>query len=287
MGGPLLGTFADIFMIKLERNVVIPRNPPLYRRYVDDSYNRRKKRIPDELLQALNSYHRNIRHTVEENPDKFLDTKISRENGETVTSVYEKPGKLPVFWSSKVPKRYKRNAITGELHRARKIASNFSAEIERIKNKYINVGFPSRFVDAVIRDFNTTPDADDEDIIPEWLFDEKRVLTVRLPFCPKNEEESKVFIRRLEKYTAQEFTFKIIWNTRNIRSLFPLKDKVTHRSCCIYEGTCSCGEQYIGETNRVSEIRWNEYFAPSTEGSDPPNTSTTTPITSLPGKSSH
>ena len=127
--------------------------------------------------------------------------------------------------------------ISGELHRARKIASNFSAEIGRIKQKYINVGFPSRYVDAVVRDFNRTPSADDENIIPEWLFDEKRVLTVRLPFCPKNEEDSKSFICNLEQYTAEKVTFKIIWNTRNIRSLFPLKDKVTHRSCCIYEGT--------------------------------------------------
>ena len=123
--------------------------------------------------------------------------------------------------------------------------------------------------------------------IPEWLFDDKRVLTVRLPFCPKNEEESKVFVRRLEQYTAQKFTFKIIWNTRNIRSLFPLKDKVTHRSCCIYEGTCSCGEQYIGETNRVTEIRWNEHSTPSTDGSDPSKHLHDHPITSSAGEFSH
>ena len=102
-----------------------------------------------------------------------------------------KPGKLPVFWSSKVPKRYKRNAINGELHRALRISSNFEEEKRRIKKKYLDVGFPSRFIDSVIRDFSSTPDPDADDIIPNWLFDDKQVLTVNLPFCPKNEEISK------------------------------------------------------------------------------------------------
>ena len=54
-----------------------------------------------------------------------------------------------------------------------------------------------------------------------------------------------------------------------IRSLFPLKDRVKHRSCLIYEGTCSCREKYTGETNRICEIRWNEHETPSEGGSDP------------------
>ena len=36
MGGPLSGRFADIFMNKLERDVVVPRNPVLYCRFVDE-----------------------------------------------------------------------------------------------------------------------------------------------------------------------------------------------------------------------------------------------------------
>ena len=92
---------------------------------------------------------------------------------------------------------------------------------------------------------------------------------VKLPFCPKNEEISKPFIRKLDEYTCGKFSFKIIWNTRNIRSLFPLKDRVEHRSCVIYEGTCSCGEAYIGQTDRISDIRWKEHSNPTLETSDP------------------
>ena len=109
----------------------------------------------------------------------------------------------------------------------------------------------------------------EENIIPEWLFNEKRLLTVNLPFCPKNEEMSKTFIHKLEGYTQGKFTFKIIWNTRKIGSLFPLKDRVEHKSCVIYEGTCSCGDKYVGETNRIAEICCKEHSTPSTDGSDP------------------
>ena len=259
------GDFADIFMNKLEREVVIPRNPTLYGRYVDDTYNRRKKGVPDELFEALNNYHPNIRYTIEENPKHFLDTNIKFENGEVFTSVHVKENNIPVFWSSKIPKRYKRNAINGDLHRASKIATNFDDEVKRIKEKYKNVGFPVKFIEAVVRDFQRVPEVNEEEesIVPEWLFDEKIDFYVRIPFCPKNEEISKTFLKKLNEYTGDKYNFKIIWNTRNIRSLFPLKDRVDHISCVVYEGTCSCGEVYIGETVRISDIRWKEHTCPA------------------------
>ena len=48
--------------------------------------------------------------------------------------------KLHEHWTLKIQKRYKRSAIIGELHRAKKITSNFDIEIKRIVNKYIAAG---------------------------------------------------------------------------------------------------------------------------------------------------
>ena len=42
--------------------------------------------------------------------------------------------------------------------------------------------------------------------------------------------------------------------------LFNNKDKVKHHSCLVYRGICSCGADYIGETIRNSEVRWNEHI---------------------------
>ena len=50
----------------------------------------------------------------------------------------------------------------------------------------------------------------------------------------------------------------VTWKTRNIRSLFPLKDKNDYKSCVTYKGDCSCGSCYIGETNRNVEVIWNK-----------------------------
>ena len=54
--------------------------------------------------------------------------------------------------------RYKRNAIIGELHRAKKTASNFDMETKRIDNKYTAAEFPSRFVHSIIDNFDSGKD---------------------------------------------------------------------------------------------------------------------------------
>ena len=110
MGGPLSLTFSNIYLTKLETDKVRPTKPLFYKRFVDNVINRRKKNTPDSLVTSLNCYHPNINFTVEVNPSTFLDSNVKFVNGKVVTSVYRKPNKMPVHWTSKVLKRYKRNA---------------------------------------------------------------------------------------------------------------------------------------------------------------------------------
>ena len=58
------------------KDIVKAANPIFYKRYIDDTYVRRKKHETDKLFIDLNSYHENIKLTLEINPDKFLDTEI-------------------------------------------------------------------------------------------------------------------------------------------------------------------------------------------------------------------
>ena len=67
------------------------------------------------------------------------------------------------------------------------------------------------------------------------------------------------FIRKLEGFKKEKYSFVIIWKTRNIRTLFNLKDKTSHISSVVCEGKCNCGENYIGETGRNVTIRWDEH----------------------------
>ena len=152
--------------------------------------------------------------------------------------------------------RYKRNAIIGELHRAKKIVSNFDIEIKRIVNKYTAAGFPSRFVLSIIDNFES---GKDNLIIPQWLLEERKAFTIHLPFSPSNESFVKRFISKLNYFTNENCKFNVAWNARKMQSLFLLKDKVDHYSCVIYRGDCSCDQNYIGETVRNAKIRWTEH----------------------------
>ena len=80
--------------------------------------------------------------------------------------------------SSDIPKRYKRNAISVELHRSKQILSNFDKEVQIIKSKFKPVGYPLSFTDNVIRTFqekniddqNNVVDNYHESLIPLYLF---------------------------------------------------------------------------------------------------------------------
>ena len=50
----------------------------------------------------------------------------------------------------------------------------------------------------------------------------------------------------------------MLWKTRNIKSLFNLKDKMSHVSSAVYERKCDCHKNYIGETRRNVTIRLDE-----------------------------
>ena len=179
-----------------------------------------------------------------------------RHNSAIITKVYTRSKKFPVHWSSKIPLRYKRNAITGEVHRANKITSNFSNKMKRIKIKHLQAGFPIHVINDVFHRFNQEKD---EVLIPQSLFDDRKECLIRLPFAPANEKFVKSFINKMDMFRNYRVKFNIVWNTRKIKSLFNNKNKVSHYSCVIYRGICSCRADYIGETVCNAQLRWNEH----------------------------
>ena len=104
---------------------------------------------------------------------------------------------------------------------------------------------------------------EDDMIIPKWIFDDRIFLPIKIPFCGKNEYYAKRFLERLNYFTNEAYKPLIIWQTRKIRSLFSVKDKIIPTSNVIYEGTCTCLKKYIGETDRNNSTRWNEHNDPN------------------------
>ena len=170
MGNPLSPVLANIFMAKLEADVVRPFNPPFYNRYVDDCFSKKKKSEPDALFERLNRYYPNIGFTVEENPDHFLDTAFSYTNKFNCS---EKPGKLPTHWKSEVPTKWKKNCITCALHSAKRISTDFEKDIKTLESSFIKAGYPKRFISHTINNFLIDP-SQDENIITDFLFEERK-----------------------------------------------------------------------------------------------------------------
>ena len=222
MGGAISVITSDINMNRLEKERVMPLKPKFYKRYVDGTITKIKKNTDiDKLIRSTNSHHPNIKLTVETNPTIFLDRVFSKNfDGSVTTNVFRKLGKLPTFWKSQMSKRYKRNNIQGDLHRAFKIASDFDAEVHTNTWKYLEVGHPISFTESVINDFKNSKE-EKRLIITEWLFDK----------C----WDVKRFIDKIERFTNGKSKFIVLWSTRNIKSLFPLKDRVKQLSCVIYE----------------------------------------------------
>ena len=154
MVGPLSVIFSDIYMTKTEEKVVKPTNQKFYKRFVDDIITKKKKDQPDLLFENLNKSHPNIKYTIETMPENFLDTKIIYEDNQIKTKIHRNERKLPAYWTSRIPKRYKQNAINADLNRAARIASTFTEEISAMKRKFLNADYSPRFVNSVIRKFN-------------------------------------------------------------------------------------------------------------------------------------
>ena len=147
-----------------------------------------------------------------------MDTELAREKGGITMQVFSKTTKLSVHWSSKIPVRYKCNAI-GELHRAKRIPSDFNKELKRTWQKYRNAGSPLKFINKTISIFER---GKEEMIIPEWLFDERKTFSVRFTYSPAN----KYFVRKVKNFTNDKVKAIIIWNAKKMQSLVNNKDKV-------------------------------------------------------------
>ena len=91
------------------------------------------------------------------------------------TEVNQKDRKLPVYWTSRNPKRYKRNSITSDMNRVLHIASYLNDEISKIRHKFLNKNYPLWFINSVMKQFHDNLsekfNAEDDYILPPDFFE--------------------------------------------------------------------------------------------------------------------
>ena len=117
------------------------------------------------------------------------------------TFIKKKNTKLPLPWTSKTTKRYKRNTVNGDLHFSKRISSNFDAENPLIKEKFVKADFPMCFINIVVNEFQKGKEYGDERfIISPNLFEiTKPFISVEIPYCELIEIKSKHFLKKFLK----------------------------------------------------------------------------------------
>ena len=130
MGSPLGPVLANIFMVKLERNIIstLSNDILLWKRYVDDTFCFIKLTSINKVLGTLNSYQTNIKFTIEietENKTSFLDVLLIRNNSLISTEVYRKNTNAEIYinWKSFASKNWKWGALKTLVTRAFDICS--------------------------------------------------------------------------------------------------------------------------------------------------------------------
>lgn len=103
MSGLLSVIFSDTYMTIIQQQGQTTVQPKFYKRFVDDLIKKRQKDQLDTLFERLNN-HIHISYTIEGNRKKSLDTTIINNNGIITTEANHKEIKLPVHWSSTIPK---------------------------------------------------------------------------------------------------------------------------------------------------------------------------------------
>ena len=126
-----------------------------------------KRNEPGELFYKMNSYHLNIKLTIEISPQKFLDTKIPGTSSQVQCFIYQKENKQRIHLNSGVPKGYKWNVIIGDADRVKRRSCDFDYEMSVIKSKYIKAGYPPRFATSVISACSVEKD---DPMIPSQMF---------------------------------------------------------------------------------------------------------------------
>ena len=122
----------------------------------------------------------------------FLTPRYVYNSSLITTKVHQRVTNLTPHWSSSIPKRYKQNAIHGDLCRAERISSHFNNE------KFDNAGYPSLFTIRVIMDYehkqNRRQQQEDEYIIPPKFLDvAKESVLAGFSYYPQNKLVAKWF----------------------------------------------------------------------------------------------
>ena len=298
MGDAMAPQLAIIYMDQLERKIYKKFEDDLkWRRYIDDVFCCWSTNLStDSILSFINIIYPNIQFTVEV-PDidgqlSFLDCEIRYDGQVFQSRLFHKPvnSNVILHWNSNCAVSTKRGVLLGELRRAHYRSTTDSDRqysCQLIRKKFLNNGYPRRFVDNTIRIFqqrriDSRPDYSSRNYIK----------------CPYvNEATKRRYITFFNRLGISETYLPWFHGGLSLKRIFhPPKEKVKCSTNCkfceisektnlchtknvIYQITCDiCDQVYIGQSQRMIKSRINEHiFLRSTESAVKSHFSTSHP----------
>lgn len=272
MGSPLSGIIADIYMNKIENDLIINDNNPhkdkiiIWKRYVDDILvilNTEKKEIIQGLHTYINSINNKIKFTreIEENGKlNFLDLTIEKNKEQLQYEIYRKQtqtdGIIP--FNSFHHSTQKMTAIHAYLHRA--YNSNLQEdkklkEINIIKQITNNNKFPTDTINKMITKYEYNKHLNNNTTLTQRTNSEKiKYRTIQYPGYIST--KINTIFRKYNIKLAYKNNNTITKRLTNNKEPTPMMKKNG-----IYKLQCgTCRATYIGETGRALETRIKEHL---------------------------
>ena len=221
--------------------------------------------LEQKFLDHINSYHPNIKFTVELEMDDtlpFLDVSVTHDQSSFSTSLYRKKTFTGLYtdFGTLSPNKYKVNLIRVLVFHICSTYSNFHAEVVRIKGILKENCFPVPLIDRVIKTFLDKQFSKK----PPPAREEKQFLIFCLPFLGSYSLQIKTKLTRLFKQCYPDVKLKVIFNSpKRLSSYFRFKDRFSILMCSsvVYSYKCpGCHALYYGKTTRNLDTRCREHL---------------------------
>lgn len=262
MGNPLSPFISEMFMAKLESELVAKKlMPRFWRRYVDDIFAITRRQDLESTLKVLNGLHKNIEFTFEiekEGKLSFLDILLTRKQNALELEIYRKPTDTSrvIPSTSNHSYQHKMASFNHMIHRM--LTLPISQEgLEKESKHILEVarlnGYPKN---TIIKLINKRKKTLQRKTLTRLITDQQPRRRVVLGF----DRISKSLGTKLRKHRLD-----MTYSSRNnqLRTLLgSTKDSIDQMAKSgVYKITCShCNKVYIGQTRRNIETRLKEHL---------------------------
>ena len=252
-------------MVELETSVIPNLNDKikLWKRFVDDTYCFAKSEYTNNILLALNSFHQNIKFTIEIEKDDaipFLDVLIIRKAGKIETTVHRKKTCTDLYmnWYSCAPNNWKWRTLRTLVRRAHVncfTKKYLEDELKHIRKTFNEIdNYPHWVITKVFKETTSLEKGNQIDEATD--INSKNHLLV-LPY--KGEKGMHIINsmkRNVSKILPENVKIRTAYTAKRLSTCFKTKDKTKfeHQHDIIYHVRCSaenCPDDYMAKQHDV------------------------------------